>query len=177
MDQAPDKAPGTQGQGLPSTFEQDALSHLDMLFRVAQRYCRNPAQAQDLVQETYFKAWRYRAQFKPGSSVRAWLFSILKNTFFNELKHDKFMDRGVEIETLPLTSREPEVGSQGYGDAVTLALRGLPDKQRQVLLLSDVEEWSYEEIAQALQCPKNTVGTLLRRARQAMRKKLSSKDS
>src|SRR5581483_6655303 len=159
-----DKAP----QGL--SFEQEAVTHLDVLYRVAQRLCRNETQAQDLVQDTYVKALRFRSSFQPGTSLRAWLFSILKNTFINAWKRDKFTDHSVAIEDLHLKSSEPEIGELGYSDRVAAALAGLPERQRLVLLLSDVEEWSYGEIGQALGCPKNTVGTLLRRARLAMRK-------
>jgi RNA polymerase sigma-70 factor (ECF subfamily) len=163
-------------EGQKPVFEKEAVELLDLMYGLALRLCRNPSQAEDLVHDTYIKAWRYQDSFRLGTSLKAWLFSILKNTFLNEIKRGKFIDSHVVIEDLPLKSQNKEYGDDQYSDEVKLALDALPKKQRMVLLLADVEEWSYQEIGQALQCPKNTVGTLLKRARDAMKKMIQKQE-
>jgi RNA polymerase sigma-70 factor (ECF subfamily) len=135
---------------------------------MARRLCRDDTRAQDLVQDTYVKALRFRSSFRPGSSMRAWLFSILRNTFLNEIKRDRRMDRYTRVEDAPQPAA-PETSRDGLSDELVAALSALPEKQRMAVLLADVEEWSYEEIGRSLHCPKNTVGTLLLRARRTLR--------
>jgi len=153
------------------SFEDEAISSMDALYGMAKKLCRNETAAQDLLQETYLKALRFRHTFRPGSSMRAWLYSILRNTFFNELKRDKHYDRSVRVEDTvqPIQNQDNVKTDLGLSDPLLLALEELPEKQRTVILLADVEEWSYEEIGQVMKCPKNTVGTLLARARRSLK--------
>ena len=157
------------------SFETEAISSMDALYGLAKKLCRNEITAQDLLQETYLKAWRFRHTFRPGSSMRAWLYSILRNTFFNELKRDKHYDRNIRVEDTvqPLHNQDAGKADLGLSDPLLLALGELPERQRTVVLLADVEEWSYEEIGRAMKCPKNTVGTLLARARRSLKTTLT----
>ena len=153
-------------------FEHDALSYLDALYRTALRMSRSAPDAEDLVQETYIRAFRFRDQFRPGTNLKAWLFRILTNTFINEYRKrsgqpDLTALDDVEENTLyrkmagraaPSSSPEPEREAldKMVSSEVTAALEELPEKFRSTVLL-DVEGFSYKEIAELLGIPIGTV--------------------
>lgn len=168
------------------TFEQDALSYLDALYRTGLRMTRSPADAEDLVQETYIRAFRHRDQFTPGTNLKAWLFRILTNTFINAYRRKATQPEtteldGVEESTLyrqmaqgpASSSSEPEreVVDSIVDSEVTEALEELPERFRTVVLL-DVEGFSYREIAEMLDIPIGTVMSRLHRARRSLQKRL-----
>jgi RNA polymerase sigma-70 factor (ECF subfamily) len=153
----------------------EVLKHLDALYNLARWLTHDPAEAEDLVQETSLRALRGAHLFQPGTNVRAWLFQILRNTFFSRYKR-----RGREPEVL-----DPEVleGVSAAGGAkagghllaraqdgtagldLTAALNRLPEEYRSVVLLADLEDFSMAEIARIMDCPVGTVKSRLFRAR------------
>jgi len=165
-------------------FEQVALVHMDNLFHMALRLCRNRADAEDLVEETYLRAFRRFDQFTPGSNSRAWLFTILHNTFVNWMKRKwrqvlepeeaKFDRLGGEPSEVMATIANPEEEYfKRLVDAdLVRALEQLPVRFREVVLLADFEQCSYKEIAQICRVPLGTVMSRLFRGRQILRKAL-----
>src|SRR2546425_1965172 len=168
-------------------FETEALSFLDALYRTALRMTRSEAEAEDLVQETYIRAFRFRAQFTPGTNLKAWLFRILTNTFINEYRRKASRPETTELddvdesilyrhmrEVSPGSSSpdpEAEVIDNALSSEVKEALEALPEKFRTTLLL-DVEGFSYKEIAEMLEIPIGTVMSRLHRGRKFMQKRL-----
>lgn len=160
-----------------SDFGQAALDHLDALYGYALALCRNSTSAEDLVQETYLRAVRGRQLLEPGSNMKSWLFTILRNAWLNELRHAR---SGPEFLAL-----EPEdemfYPAPGGGDPYTLLVRKiereqvraaiarLPRHQREVVVLRDLEGFSYHQIAEILECPAGTVMSRLGRAREHLR--------
>jgi RNA polymerase sigma-70 factor (ECF subfamily) len=169
------------------TFETDALAYLDALYRTALRMTRSEADAEDLVQETYIKALRFRDQFTPGTNLKAWLFRILTNTFINSYRRRQSQPEFTELEDVDefslykrmsdlktsSTSGNPETEFlDGLVDSeVKDALTELPEKFRSVVLL-DVEGFSYKEIAEMLDIPIGTVMSRLHRGRKFLQKRL-----
>jgi len=169
------------------TFETDALAFLDALYRTALRMTRSEADAEDLVQETYIKAFRFREQFTPGTNLKAWLFRILTNTFINSYRRRQSQPEFTELEDVDefslykrmsdlrtsSTSGNPETQFlDGLVDTeVKDALTELPEKFRSVVLL-DVEGFSYKEIAEMLDIPIGTVMSRLHRGRKFLQKRL-----
>lgn len=169
--QSPSSAPGASGD-----FEQAALSHLDSLYGTALRLTRRPADAEDLVQETYLKAFRSAHQFEPGTNLKAWLFTILHNTFRNTRRHDVRSPVDVDSEAVDRAADGTSGGASPEqllaratidGD-LQAALDSLPEAFRQAVWLRDVEELSYAEIAQALDVPIGTVMSRISRGRRAL---------
>ncbi|HTJ61698.1 MAG TPA: sigma-70 family RNA polymerase sigma factor [Candidatus Saccharimonadales bacterium] len=168
-------------------FETEALSFLDALYRTALRMTRSEAEAQDLVQETYIRAFRFRHQFTPGTNLKAWLFRILTNTFINQYRRkaarpDETELDDVEESILYRHMRDVSPGSASLdpetelidntlSSEVTDALEALPEKFRTTLLL-DVEGFSYKEIAEVLDIPIGTVMSRLHRGRKFLQKRL-----
>lgn len=172
--------------GSLDAFEAEALSHLDALFGVACRMTKNAADAEDLVQDALIKAMRARDQYQPGTNLKAWLFKILTNTFINRYRRG-----GLERSVLEGPDAEPLVDTwvsassmNAMRDAETQALRpileaeidralnGLPEEFRLAVVLSDVEELSYKEIAEVMGCPVGTVMSRLHRGRKLLQKTL-----
>ena len=174
------------GEGLHQVspaFEAQALALVDSLYRAALRLTRVPADADDLVQETYLKAFRAAVRFEPGTNLRAWLFTILHNTARNRAR-----DRSRELVDVDsdAVDRAVDAGPKGAGGFVgpetpeTLLLRGtlapelqaamdaLPHAFRQAVWLRDVEEFSYAEIAEMLAIPVGTVMSRISRGRRAL---------
>lgn len=164
-------------------FEQ----HLDALYRSALRLTRKPEDAEDLVQETYLRAYRYRNRFRPGTNEKAWLFTILANAFRNRARLHKGVEAPIDEpgtdfyiyeqlrrEGLPVHLMSPEeiVVDRGFGSEVKHALEELPVSMRMVVLLVDVEDFSYKEVAQILGIKIGTVMSRLHRGRQALQKRL-----
>lgn len=167
-------------------FERDALAHLDQLYGAALRMARNPADAEDLVQETFAKAYSSFAQFTPGTNLKAWLYRILTNTFINSYrkKQRQPLQAGQEVEdwqlaraeshmSTGLRSAEMEALDQMPHSAVTDAMNELPADFRLAVYLADVEGFSYKEIAGIMGTPIGTVMSRLNRGRNQLRAKLA----
>jgi RNA polymerase sigma-70 factor, ECF subfamily len=168
-------------QDKAARFEAEALGYIDSLYRTALRLTHNPADAEDLVQETYLKAFRSAGRFEPGTNLRAWLFTILHNTARNRAR-----DRAREMVTIDSEAVERAAeGGPGSGDPVgatpeslllreTLdpdlqaALDALPEAFREAVWLRDVEEFSYAEIAEMLSIPAGTVMSRISRGRRML---------
>jgi RNA polymerase sigma-70 factor, ECF subfamily len=165
-------------------FEELALPLFDPLYNFARWLVHNQYDAEDLVQETYLKALHSFASFQPGTNFRAWIFQILRHTFLSscsKLERRMTVDMGSDEDfpVLPATSSTPEsvlIERSGI-DAVRCAIEQLPVIFREVLLLSDVEDVSYREIAQVLSIPIGTVMSRLARARKAVRESLGGASS
>jgi RNA polymerase sigma factor (sigma-70 family) len=159
-------------------FEELAIPLFDSLCNFARWLAQNQNDAEDLVQETYLKALRSFASFEPGTNFRAWIFQILKNTFLGSCsKLERRMTLAMDSEEdLPTTSATPESLLIGRSDidAVRSAIEQLPVIFREVILLSDVEDASYREIAEILSIPIGTVMSRLARARKMVRDSLRS---
>jgi RNA polymerase sigma-70 factor, ECF subfamily len=176
-------APGVDSDGDFALFER----HLDALYRSALRLTRKPEDAEDLVQETYLRAFRYRKRFTPGTNEKAWLFTIMTNVFRNKLRqrppiqesidepaNDAYIYHQLEREGLPLHLMSPEelIVERGFGKEVRRALEELPLPMRMVVILVDVEDFSYKEVAKILHVKIGTVMSRLHRGRRSLQKKL-----
>ena len=169
-------------------FEEEALVYASPLYAAAMRMTRNPSDAEDLVQETFLKAYRAYASFEQGTNLKAWLYRILTNTFINKYRRDhrrpSEVDLG-ELEDLYLYRRlgaeqsaesarsteERVLDGLMEGD-VKEALESLPENFRISVLLADIEGFSYKEIAEILDIPIGTVMSRLHRGRKALEKAL-----
>src|ERR1700722_15265710 len=168
------------------SFAEEALSHMDAMYGVACRLTRNPTEAEDLVQDALVKAMRARDQFNAGTNLKAWMFRILTNTFIN-----KYRRGGLERSVLEGPDADPLVA--GWVSASTMrqlrdpgqmalppivgrrvrrALDSLPAEFKLAVVLCDVEEFSYEEIAEIMGCPIGTVMSRLHRGRKLLQRSL-----
>ncbi len=158
----------------------EALTHIDSLFGAAMRLTRNPADAEDLVQETYVKAFRFADQFKPGTNLKAWLHTILHNTFLNMRRHSKRDPVDVDTEQVERAPARPADGPtpedllmrESLGADLQAAVDALPDAFRQAVWLRDVEEFSYKEIAEILNVAAGTVMSRISRGRRLLHQHL-----
>jgi RNA polymerase sigma-70 factor, ECF subfamily len=160
------------------SFEQLALPHCARLYNFACWLTQDRTAAEDLVQETYMKALKGFSSFRQGTNFRAWIYRILRNTFLTSragLAATTSLDAEDETVPEPATVETPEsiLVSRYQQDAIRAALVELPVKFREVILLCDVEEMSYQEIAVALGIPIGTVMSRLSRGRRAMRELLA----
>jgi RNA polymerase sigma-70 factor (ECF subfamily) len=171
-----------------ATFADLAMEHMGSLYTAALRMTRNPADAEDLVQETYLKAYRAFNTFQEGTNLKAWLYKILTNTFINSYRSRKRRPEQSElddVEDLYLYRRlggleaaaagrsaEEEVLDSFTDVEVKDALESLPEQFRLAVLLADVEGFSYKEIADILAVPIGTVMSRLHRGRKALQKAL-----
>ena len=175
----------------PTGREQDelvraSLEHMDALYATAMRLTRSPADAEDLVQDTFLKVQRFHAHFEPGTNLRAWLFKILTNTFINKYRRqtrERNVFDGIDQEPVGegvmsadslRALSEPDANALRpiVAREIQAALDALPDDYRAIILLADVEELSYKEIADVLGCPIGTVMSRLHRARKLVQKRL-----
>jgi RNA polymerase sigma-70 factor, ECF subfamily len=165
------------GESLPSeSFEQLAMPHFERLYNFARWLTHDRPEAEDLVQETYAKALKGFSSFQPGTNFRAWIYRILRNTFLSSRTGLKAtptvpLDLEGEEDGLPAVRETPETILLQRSDEqlVRQALEQLPVAYREILLLCEVEEMSYQEISTTLVIPMGTVMSRLSRARKALR--------
>ncbi len=169
-------------------FTTDAMQYAPQLFSTALRMTRNSSDAEDLVQETYIKGWRSFHTFQEGTNLRAWLFRIMTNTYINKYNAQKRKGTEVELDDVEelflykrlgsidqsqlSSSAEDQMLDLFTDDEVKNALESLPEDFRIPVLLSDVDGFSYKEIAEMLEIPIGTVMSRLHRGRKAMQKML-----
>jgi RNA polymerase sigma-70 factor (ECF subfamily) len=176
---------GRTHQKSRSAFEALALCHIDSLFATGMRMTRDPRDSEDLVQDTLLSAYRFFDRFEPGTNCRAWLFKILTNTFINKYRkrvREREVRDIIDQEELPSmmsedvaeASRDPEgsiIGSL-LSDDVRQALDSVPYDYRMAVVLCDLEEFTYKEIADIMDCPVGTVMSRLHRGRRLLQKAL-----
>jgi len=167
-----------------TTFHDEALSYLDGLYGMAMRLTRNRADAEDLVQETFLKAIRAQRQFQPGTNMKAWLFTILHNTFLNTRRQagrapttvdSEMVERAAADVAASVETPEQLLMRASLDADLQEALDLMPDAFRQAVWLRDVEEFSYAEIAKMLKVPIGTVMSRISRGRRLLHAHLTSK--
>lgn len=170
-------------------FEQEALPHLDALYGTALRLTRSEEDAEDLIQETMLKAYRYFDKYERGTNCKAWLFKIMTNTFINRYrKQQKRKEVLVDDDFRPLHERaeapRPDPLAQHFedqqhmfhklfGDEVKAALEEIPVDFRMVVILADLQDFAYKEIAEIMDCPIGTVMSRLFRGRRMLQARLA----
>lgn len=165
-------------------FEKEAIPHMDALYNFALRMTGDGDDANDLVQDTYLKAFRFFDKFERGTNSKAWLFRILKNTFINNYRKKSKEPDKVDYEEVenfyenvkPFSSDsshlEKEIYDNLLDDEISNAIASLPDDFKTVIILSDIEGFTYDEIADFVDCPVGTVRSRLHRARKMLFAKL-----
>jgi RNA polymerase sigma-70 factor (ECF subfamily) len=170
---------GWSASGRPSAFEKEALGYLDSLYRTALRLSRDRADAEDLVQDTYLKAFRAARQFQAGTNLRAWLFTILHNTARNRYRDrardhvtvdSEVLERAADGASAQRGVETPEslLLRDTLAPEVQAAVDALPASFREAVWLRDVEEFSYAEIAEMLDVPIGTVMSRISRGRRLL---------
>jgi RNA polymerase sigma-70 factor (ECF subfamily) len=164
-------------------FRQTALEHLDALYGFAMVLTRNRTEAEDLVQETYLRATRAFGRLIPDSNLKSWLFAIMRNIWLNQLRHEQSGPQFVEIDAeeesrwqwLDPTGSDPHtlLLQKVEREQVRTAIERLPVHFREVLVLREIEGFSYQQIAAILQCPAGTVMSRLGRAREHLKAMLA----
>lgn len=168
-----------------SIFEKELLPHVGALQTFAYHLTYSQDDADDLVQETYMKAWRFIDKYEQGTNAKAWLFKILKNAYINEYRKRVKQPTKVDFEDIVAFHDTDDDRISGYsdlreeiflhmmGDEVTTAINSLPLDFRTVILLCDIEGFTYEEIASIIDVPIGTVRSRLFRARNLLKEKLT----
>jgi RNA polymerase sigma-70 factor (ECF subfamily) len=170
------------GEAGEDAFAREALAYIDGLYGTALRLTRRPADAEDLVQETYLKAFRAASQFERGTNLKAWLYTILHNTYRNMRRDDGRSPIDVDSEVVEQamdvagqTQTPEQLLTRATLDAdLQAALDSLPEAFRQAVWLRDVEEFSYAEIATMIDVPIGTVMSRISRGRRLLFERLSS---
>jgi RNA polymerase sigma-70 factor (ECF subfamily) len=170
---------------LNAEFEKEALPHMPLLRNYANKMTMNELDADDLLQETYMRAFRFFNKFEKGTNCKAWLFRIMKNLFINNYRKNQKTPNKVdydEIENfyeiiksdrIDSADLQEKVYNNLLDDEVTHALNSLQDDFKTVIILCDIEGLSYEEIAEFVQCPVGTVRSRLHRGRKLLQQKLN----
>jgi len=165
-------------------FKGEAVPHMDVLYNFALRMTNNAADAEDLLQETYLKAYRFWDSYEQGTNIRAWLFRIMKNSYINRYRKESKEPETVdydEVKNYRGTVRDDGTDPNDlqqviFGnlldDEVAGAIAGLPEDFRTVLILCDIEGLTYEETAEFVDIPLGTVRSRLHRARKVLRASL-----
>ncbi|MBZ0181822.1 MAG: sigma-70 family RNA polymerase sigma factor [Melioribacteraceae bacterium] len=165
-------------------FEKEAIPHKSSLFNFALKMTGDPDDADDLVQETYLKAFRFFDKFEKGTNCKAWLFRIMKNSFINDYRKNSKEPDKVDYEDIQnfyesVKSNEVQLQhlvedgfSTVFDDDITEALAELPQDFQTIVILSDIEGFTYEEIADFVACPIGTVRSRLHRARKMLYSRL-----
>jgi RNA polymerase sigma-70 factor (ECF subfamily) len=162
-------------------FEKEALPHSSLLYNYALRMTNNTADAEDLLQETFLKAYRFWDQYEQGTNIRAWLFRILKNSFINRYRKESKEPETVDFNDVQnyytvlkggAAEKEQNWFAGLLTDDVAKAIADLPDDFRTVVILCDIEGLTYEEIADFVSVPLGTVRSRLHRGRKLLREKL-----
>ena len=163
------------------TFSQAALEHLDSLYGYALTLTHDQTEAEDLVQETYLRAVPAFGQLVPNSNLKGWLFVIMRNAWLNQLRHARSGPRFVELdkeeESVAATDRTTDNPYLLYvrkleREEIQVAIESLPRLYREIIVLRDIEGFSYQEIATLLACPAGTVMSRLGRGREKLRRAL-----
>jgi RNA polymerase sigma-70 factor, ECF subfamily len=162
-------------QAKGQTFEMVALPHLNDLFRTATRLLSSPTEAEDIVQETYLSAWKSFSRFESGTDCRAWLFQIMFNAIrqYRRKWFDRKACRDTDEVLGDALTYTPPVPEKLTDEQVLFALDSIPQQFRAVLLLADVQEFSYKEVAAILKVPVGTVMSRLSRGRELLRARLA----
>ena len=167
-------------------FEEELFPHIDALKTFAYHLSYNEEDANDLVQETYMKAHRFIDKYDQGTNAKAWLFKILKNAYINEYRKKSKRPQKVDFEDIVSYQNSDSASSSKYldlrqeifenmmGDEVTIAINSLPIDFRTVILLCDIEGFTYEEISKIIDVPIGTVRSRLFRARNMLKEKLKA---
>jgi RNA polymerase sigma-70 factor (ECF subfamily) len=170
--------------GKQREFEREALPHMDLLYNYALRTTNNAADADDLLQDTYLKAFRFWDKYEKGTNIRAWLFRIMKNSYINRYRkevkepgkvdYDEVKDfyNSIRDDSTKANDLQESVFGNLLDDDVAKAIAELPEDFRTVVILCDIEGLPYEEIAQFVECPLGTVRSRLHRGRKLLRARL-----
>lgn len=174
-----------ESKGKRKSFEAEALPHMDALYRTALRMTKNSNDAEDLVQETFVKAYRFWDKFETGSNCRAWLFKIMTNIFINDYRAKSRAPQSVDVDDIDngylynyladsKSDQNPEeqLFAKLLDDDVKRAIEELPDDFRVVVVLSFLEGFSYQEIAEIADLQLGTVKSRLHRGRKLLQKQL-----
>jgi RNA polymerase sigma-70 factor, ECF subfamily len=178
-------APSSKKTEKQRAFEREALPHTELLYNYALRMTNNPADADDLLQETFLKAYRFWDKYEQGTNIRAWLFRIMKNSYINRYRKETKEPATVEYQEVenfypsirdgsaaPSDLQENMIGNL-LDDDVASAVADLPEDFRTVVILCDIEGLSYEEIAEFVDIPLGTVRSRLHRGRKLLRDRLT----
>jgi RNA polymerase sigma-70 factor (ECF subfamily) len=166
----------TSEPGVENDFEVLALPHQNVLFQTAVSMLRSRTEAEDAVQETYLQAWKSFHRFTPGTNIRAWMFAILFNVIRQQRRKWLFRFRLLD-DNGALLEYQPPVGEELRDRDILDALRELPSRFSEVVLLADVHEFHYREIQETLHIPIGTVMSRLSRGRRKLRDKLEAKEN
>jgi RNA polymerase sigma-70 factor (ECF subfamily) len=159
-------------------FKKAALEHVDALYGFAMTLTHDPTEAQDLVQETYLRAVRAFGQLMPDSNLKSWLFAIMRNVWLNQLRHSRSGPRFVELDAeddghqwFVSVTGDPHAAfvRKLKREDVRTAIETLPHRYREVVVLRDLEGFTYQQIASIVGCPAGTVMSRLGRAREKLR--------
>ena len=166
-------------------FEEEAVPHMSALYNFAVRLAKDREDAADLVQETMMKAFRFFHSFERGTNCKAWLFRIMKNSYINRYRKtskapdtveydavEEFYDT-IKASSVETSTLEDQLFNQALDDQVSDAIQQLPDDFRTVIILCDIEGFTYDEIAEFIDCPIGTVRSRLHRARKILAATLS----
>ena len=177
--------PQDRKQRKDEIFEKEFFPHADALYNFAYHLTYNDEDANDLVQETYLKAYRFAESYEKGTNAKAWLFKILKNAFINEYRRKSKQPTKVDYEDVITYQDAEDTNFSGnvdlrqeifqgmIGDEVTRAINSLPVDFKTVILLCDIEGFTYEEIAKIIDIPIGTVRSRLHRSRQMLKEMLT----